>query len=86
MLFLKAILSRFKWNYFNDVIYNVYFSLMLFSFSQLYDLTWRSGTMTQNISIILAFMFIFAGIFFIIWLSYFLHREKDHLIVVSLDK
>ena len=59
---------------------------MLFAFSQLYDLTWRTGTITENVSIILAFLFIIVGIVFPLWLGYFLHKQKNNLIEKSLER
>ncbi len=57
---------------------------MLFAFSQLYDLTWRSGTAVDLVSIVLAFGFIVIGIAFPLGLAYFLHSGKDSLIEGSL--
>ena len=59
---------------------------MLFAFSQLYDLTWRTGTITENVSIILALLFIIVGILFPLWLGYFLYKQKNNLIEKSLEK
>lgn len=69
---MKAVVSRFKWNYFNDVIYSLYFSIMLFAFSQLYDLEWRSQMAVDLLSIILAFLFIVAGLVLPFLLAYLL--------------
>lgn len=78
--------TRFKWNYFNDVIYTIYFSLMLFAFSQLYDLTWRPGTPSDIVSTLLAFVFILAGVLVPPGLAYFLHHEKDRLIYSTISR
>lgn len=86
MKLLEGVAARFKWNYFNDVIYSVYFSLMLFAFSQLFELTWRADSLIDNTSIVLAFLVVIAGIVFSIGLAWLLHRQKDCLIQQSLAK
>ena len=83
---LQGVVARFKWNYFNDIMYSVYFSLMLFAFSQLYELTWRADSLLDNTSIVMAFMVVFAGIAFPFGLAWLLHREKDNLIEQSLSR
>jgi hypothetical protein len=86
MQLLKAVVSRFKWNYFNDVIYTLYFSLLLFAFSQLYDLTWRSRSASSILSILLAFAFIIGGLLLPAALAYLLHSNKDCLLEQSLGQ
>lgn len=78
--------ARFKWNYFNDLIYSVYFSLMLFAFSQLFELTWRADSLLDNTSIVLAFLVVLAGIAFPFALTYLLYKEKNSLTEMSLEK
>jgi len=80
------VVARFKWNYFNDLIYSVYLSLMLFAFSQLFELTWRSDSLLDNTSIVLAFLVVLAGIAFPFALTYLLYKEKNNLTEMSLEK
>lgn len=77
---VQTLISRFKWNYFNDVIYSIYFSIMLFAFSQLYDLEWHSQNATDMLSIILAFVFMTLGILLPFLLGYLLNRNEQDLI------
>ena len=57
---MGVLVRRFKWNYANDVIYSIYFSVMVFAFSQLYDLQLTSTTSLP--SLLLAFLAILLGI------------------------
>jgi len=72
---VRAIIARFKWNYFNDILYTIYFSIMLFAFSQLYDLQWNSQQTKDLISIILAFTFILIGFGLPLFLGYLLNKN-----------
>lgn len=58
---------------------------MLFAFSQLYDLTWRSGKAADILSILLAFLFLISGLLAPPGLAYFLDRQKDNLIEKSMS-
>ena len=78
-------MARFKWNYFNDILFTLYFSLMLFAFSQLYDLSGHAAP-AHTLSLILAFAFIVAGLIFPFWLAYFLYQNRNGLLEQTFEK
>ena len=81
---VRVVIARFKWNYFNDVIYSIYFSIMLFAFSQLYDLELR--TTSSLTSILLAFLFIILGLLLPFFLVCLLKNNERELVESSLSK
>jgi hypothetical protein len=73
---IEDILVRFKWNYFNDIVYSIYFYLLLFSFSQLYEFKNAIVTSFDILSLVLAFLFLVIGIIFIIFVGYLLKTNE----------
>jgi hypothetical protein len=74
---IKIIINRIKWNYFNDLVYSIYFYVVLCSFAQTYDFSSRDKI--DELSHILAICSIILAIFLPVFFIYLLHDLKLRL-------
>ena len=75
--YVKIIVNRIKWNYFNDIVYIIYFYLMVFALSQTYDMEAVEGI--HYASNIFAILFLVLGGSWPIFLAMMIRMKRSKI-------
>ena len=75
--YVKIVVNRIKWNYFNDIIYVIYFYVMVFGLSQTYDMEAVEGI--HYASNVFAILFLILGGSWPIFLSVMIHMKRHRI-------